>query len=148
MRLCSILNTWKHILVVVVAVDRPPYPHVLRALQIELGNSSYRVTGLRVFVDACIFQPLQMPVRQPSHRFYHHHSRKRQPGILERRARLVPACGHMAPGRYATMPGLATYGSPRSWIIPGIVFRMGPGSTAGPSRGVVDHVFCSQWSVS
>ena len=35
------MNTWKNILVVVVAVDRPPYPHVLRALQIELGNPIY-----------------------------------------------------------------------------------------------------------
>ena len=31
-RLCSIMNTWKNILVVVVAVDRPRDNHVLRAL--------------------------------------------------------------------------------------------------------------------
>ena len=29
------------------------------------------MTGLRVLVDVCIFQLLQVPVRQPGHRFYH-----------------------------------------------------------------------------
>ena len=33
--LCSIMNTWKNILVVVVAVDRPLDHHVLRALNFE-----------------------------------------------------------------------------------------------------------------
>ena len=32
LRLCSIMNTWKNVLVVVVAADRPLDHHVLRAL--------------------------------------------------------------------------------------------------------------------
>ena len=35
------MNTWKNILVVVVAVDRPLYSHVLHAFQIEWSNLIY-----------------------------------------------------------------------------------------------------------
>ena len=61
------MNAWKNILVVVVAVDRPLDHHVLRALQIELGNLNCRVTELLVFMDVCVFQLQQVPVRQSRH---------------------------------------------------------------------------------
>ena len=49
----------------------------------------------------------------------------------------------MAPGRYIVMSprkDLTTCGSPISWMISNIVFRMRPAGTAEPRRGVVDRV--------
>ena len=43
-------------------------------------------------IYACRFPPLQIPVRQTCHRFYHRHGRRQQLGVPERRTRLVLIC--------------------------------------------------------
>ena len=68
------LNACKNILVVSQMMDRPLGKHVLRALNFEWGNPRCCVPVLRALTTDCIFRSLQVPVRQPCHRFYHRQS--------------------------------------------------------------------------
>ena len=63
------MNTWKNILVVVVAVDRPLDYHVLRTIPFESSNPNCCVTELQGLVDVCKFQPVQVLVWQSRHDF-------------------------------------------------------------------------------
>ena len=93
------MNTWKNILVVVVAVDRPLDYHVLRTIPFESSNPNCCVTELQGLVDVCKFQPVQVLVWQSRRRFYHRQGSKWWLGALERRARLVLVCGILVPLR-------------------------------------------------
>ena len=70
-----------------------PHCSSLQGLFYEWGNPDYCVTRLRALVDVCILQLIPVHVRQPRHRFHHRQGSKQRPGMLERRACLVPACG-------------------------------------------------------
>ena len=58
-----------------------------------LKPSVYGCVAGRILVTECLNQhSLQVPVRQPCHRFYHRQGRKQRLGVLERRTHLVPVC--------------------------------------------------------
>ena len=58
-----------------------------------LKPSVYDCVAGRIHVTERLNQhSLQMPVRQPCHRFYHRQDCKQRLGVLERRTHLVPVC--------------------------------------------------------